>query len=457
MCFSRRGDLFAGAVLLAGSLVGSPALAQSALCPTSFPGQTGIIFQASSCTNSVTGAYSNTALASQSLGELSESATQDATKATMASISDRRAAEAQRCPDGFTRVNGTCQPATSASRFAPEPPPDATWMSMPTTLLAFEPLKPILAKASAAEPTARMAVWTQAYGDYERATGQSPGLGAFSVLALDVKSTTWTGGVVGGVDFTFRNVASGGDGLIVGVLAGYESSHLSLSTASISSDPTSPSGFSTMKAVLLGPATGVYASYFDGGFSTDLAFKVEFFKLNLSFNDLLGFQSDPASGFPPTTVPFSGSGTTRVNNYTTSGNVNYRFPVSGNVWTEPTAGVQYTRSDYASDADQLGLTDGSVLRLQAGARFGVEGTWDAVRMTTVFTGLLYDNVAVSGGALQNAPNPLILADQGKLRAEGILALNFYQGNGVFYLLQADLWGGEGLFAAGGKMGVRVAW
>jgi hypothetical protein len=454
----RSGGFLAAAVLLAGSLVGSPAFAQSALCPTSFPGQKGIIFQASSCTNSVTGAYSNAALASQSLGELAESSTLDATKATMASISDRRAAEVQRCPEGFTRVNGTCQPTTSTSRFAPEPPPYATWMSMPTDLLAFEPMKPILAKAPAAEPTARMAVWTQAYGDYERATGQSPGRGEFSVLGLDVKSTSWTGGVLGGVDFTFRNVASGGDGLIVGVLAGYESSHLSLSTASISSDPISPSGFSTMKAVLSGPATGVYASYFNGGFSTDLAFKVEFFNLNLSFNDLLGFQSAPGPPpFAPTSVPFSGSGTTSVNNYTTSGNVNYRFPVSGQVWTEPTAGIQYTRSNYASDADQLGLADGSVLRLQAGERFGVEGTWDAVRMTTVFTGLLYDNVLVSGGALQNAPNPLILADQGKLRAEGILTLYFYQGNSVSYLLQADLWGGEGLFAAGGKMGVRVAW
>lgn len=212
-----------------------------------------------------------------------------------------------------------------------------------------------------------------------------------------------------------------------------------------------------MNAMLSGPATGVYASYFDGGFSTDLAFKVEFFKLNLSFNDLLGFQSNPAFGFPPTTVPFFGSGTTSVNNYTTSGNVNYRFPVSGHVWTEPTAGILYTLSDYASDADQLGLADGSILRLQTGERFGVEGTWDAVRMTTVFTGLLYDDVLVSGGMLQNAPNPLIIADQGKLRGEGILTLNFYQGDRVSYLLQADLWGGQGLFAAGGKMGVRVAW
>jgi Autotransporter beta-domain len=448
----RSRGVLAASVLLAGSLVGSPVLAQSALCPTSFPGQPGISFQASSCTNGVTGAYSNAALASQSLGELTESSSLDATKAVMGSISDRRTTEARRCPDGFTRVNGICQPVTSPSLFAPEPPPYSTWMSMPTALLVREPTNPILVKAPVAEPTARLAVWTQAYGDYERLTGQSPGLGAFSVLALDVKSTTWTGGVQGGVDLTFRNVAFGGDGLIVGMLAGYESSRLSLSTVSISSNPTTPSGFSTMKAVLSGPATGVYASYFDGGFSTDLAFKVDFFNLNLSFNDLLGF-SAPSS----TTVPFSGSGMTSVNNYTTSGDVNYRFPIGGNVWTEPTVGVRYIRSDYASDAQQLGLADSSVLRLQAGERFGVEGTWDTVRMTTVFTGLLYDNVAVTGGVLQNALNPLILSEQGKLCAEGILALNFYQGNGVSYLLLADLQGGEGLFFFGGKIGVRVAW
>jgi hypothetical protein len=441
-------------MLLTISVGGSPALAQSALCPTSFPGQPGIIFQASSCTNGVTGAYSNAALASQSLGELSQSSTLDDTRATMVSISDRRAAETQRCPDGFTRVNGRCEPTTSTSRFAPEPPLNSTWMSMPTELLAFEPMKPLVAKVPVAEPTARIAIWTQPYGDYERATGQSSGLGEFSVLPLNVKSTTWTGGVLGGVDFTFRNITSGADGLIAGVLVGYESSRLSLSTASISSDPTTPSGFSTMKAALSGPSTGVYTSYFNGDFSMDLALKVEFFNLNISFNDLLGFQSAP--GFPPTTVPFSNSGSTSVNNYITIGNVNYRFPLSRNVWTEPTAGIEYVRSNYASDAELLGLADGSLLRLQAGERFGVDSSWDAVRMTTVLTGLLYDNVVVSGSALQNAPNPLILADQGKLRAEGILTLNFYRGTNLSYLLQANLWGGEGLFAVGGMMGLRIA-
>jgi len=41
-----------------------------------------------------------------------------------------------------------------------------------------------------------MRYFGQRYGDYERATGQSPGLGEFSVLALNVKSTSWTGGLL---------------------------------------------------------------------------------------------------------------------------------------------------------------------------------------------------------------------------------------------------------------------
>jgi hypothetical protein len=452
MCL-LHGSAWAAAAIVAGIFLGSPAQAQNALCPTNFSSQTGISFQGSSCTNNITGAYSNAALASQSLGELSQSSTEDATKATMASISDRRATEQQSCPAGFTRVNGACRPATAVSRFAAEPPA----MTVPDSLLAFAPP---LTKAPLMRPlpeAPHWAVWAQSYGDYERLSGQSPGLGEFSVLALNVVSTTWTGGILGGVDYTLRNVASAGDGLIVGVLAGYEASHVSLTSSSISSDPTSPNGFSTMKAQLYGPAAGVYASYFNGGFSTDLAFKAEFFDLNVSFTDLLGFQSNPAVGFPPTSVPFSGTGTTQLNNYTTSGNVNYRIPMGATTWVEPTAGFQYTISQYAAGADQFGLADGTQLRLQGGSRFGFESAWNGVRMTTVATGLLYDDVLVNGGVLASSPNPLILSDEGKLRVEGILALNFYHGNGVNSFVQADLQGGEGLFGVGGKVGARMAW
>lgn len=80
-----------------------------------------------------------------------------------------------------------------------------------------------------------------------------------------------------------------------------------------------------------------------------------------------------------------------------------------------------------------------------------------MRVTTVLTGLAYDNALVTGGVLANSPNPLILAGEGKLRGEGILAFNLFQGNGVSYLAQADIEGGNGLFGLGGKAGARIAW
>jgi hypothetical protein len=442
--------------MLAGIFLVSPAQAQKALCPASAPagapGQPGIFFEGGECTNGTTGAYSNAALASQSLGELSQSSTQDATRATMASISQRRTSEQQDCPAGSTRVNGACVP-TAASRFAAEPS-DAT---VPDELLAFAPrVTKALAYRPVPEPP-HMAVWAQAYGNYERLSGRGTGLGEFSILALNAESTTRGGGVLGGADYTFRNLGFAGDGLIVGVLAGYEASHLSFTTSSTSSDPTAkPNGFSTMKAQLSGPAAGVYASYFNGRFSTDLAFKAEFYDLNLSFTDLLGFHSVPP-GFPPTQAVFSGSGTTQLNNYTTAGNVNYRIPTGAATWIEPTGGFQYVMSRYASGADQFNLANGELLRLQGGARFGLESIWNGVRVTTVATGLLYDDVLVRGGQLATAPNPLILSQEGKLRAEGIFTLNVYHGNGVNSFVQADLRGGEGLFGATGKVGARVVW
>src|SRR4051812_937858 len=446
--------------VMAAAVAGAhPAVAQKALCPAvapaGAPGQPGIFFEGGECTNGTTGAYSNAALASQSLGELSQSSTQDATRATMASISERRVSEQQSCPAGSIRVNGVCTAASEISRFAAEP--QNSLAAAPDSLLAFAPRVNKAPVYRPAPDAPHMGVWAQAYGNYERLSGRGTGVGEFSILALNVESTTRGGGVLGGADYTFRNLGFAGDGLLVGVLAGYEDSRLSLTSSSISSVPTDkPNGVSTMKAQLAGPAAGVYASYFNGPFSTDLAFKAEFYNLDLSFTDFLGFHAVPP-GFPPTNAVFSGFGAAQLNNYTTAGNVNYRIPTGMSTWIEPTGGLQYVVSRYSSGADQFGLADGELLRLQGGARFGLESIWSGIRVTTVATGLLYDDVLVRGGQLATAPNPLILSTQGKLRAEGILTLNVLHGKGVSSFVQADLRGGEGLFGATGKVGARMVW
>ena len=279
--------------------------------------------------------------------------------AALASISERRSTEQQKCPDGYTRFAGECVPA-AVSRYAADPP-DAIAATMPPSLRAMTAsLNTAAAQPPVPDPP-HWAVWTQGYGDYMRQSGQSLGMGMdFSSTALSANSSTWTGGMLGGANYTLRNVASAGDGLIVGLLIGFEFSDVSLKTSSVTpTDPLRPNGNATYNAHLSGPATGIYASYFNNrGFSTDLAFKAEFYALNLAFTDLLGFEGVP--GFDMTPYQHSGAGSTSRNDYTFTGNVNHRILTSAATWVEPTAGFEYTISQYAAGADQFGLAGGSL-------------------------------------------------------------------------------------------------
>ena len=52
---------------------------------------------------------------------------------------------------------------------------------------------------------------------------------------------------------------------------------------------------------------------------------------------------------------------------------------------------------------------------------------------------------------------LLPSDQGKLRGEGILTLNLDYRNGLSSFASATIYGGEDLFGAGGKAGLRYPW
>jgi hypothetical protein len=461
MSVFEKSLLAGGLGLLASNFGADPAQAQGAFCPASVPVAAGIEMKLGECTNGQWGAFSNAALASQSLSDLSQSSTQESATVAMAGVSSRRTTEAERCPEGSVRIDGTCRRA-AATPFAAESDAPSRFKRTPATaaISAAVPGARAYAAAPPPEPAVRAATWAQAYGDYERRTGSGQGTGEFVTLALNAQSRTTTAGVLGGGDLTFRNLLSANDGFLAGGLTGYVSSDVTVRSSSISADPNRPSGFNTLKARLSGPSAGAYVSYFNGGFSTDLAFKADFLDLNASFNDLLGFSNSATPPLPPVTASFSGSGSTQLNNYTTSGNINYKIALAQNSWIEPTAGFQYTRSDYGSGAANLGLADGTLLRLQGGARWGVESVWNTVGVTTVLTGLLYDNVKITGGALQNdtfGNSPLVISDEGKLRVQGIAALHFNYGNGLTSFVQADIRAGEDLFGAGGKVGVRKVW
>jgi len=213
-----------------------------------------------------------------------------------------------------------------------------------------------------------------------------------------------------------------------------------------------------------GPSAGVFATYFNGGFSVDASLKVDFLRLDERFSDLLPFTANIIGGalLAPATVPFSGSGSTDLTNVTVAANLNYRFPVSTAFWIEPTVGVQYVSTNYDGDAAFLGLDDGHVLRIQGGARFGFSVyEAGATRITATLTTLAYSNVEVSGGFIAGAgfgaSELLGRADEGKVRGQAIAALNIELGNGLSSFVQADVRGGDDLVGYGGRIGLRYEW
>ncbi|MDQ6703880.1 MAG: autotransporter outer membrane beta-barrel domain-containing protein [Pseudomonadota bacterium] len=492
---------------------------QNLFCPQGFSVHNG------SCTSNPgvvdPGGLSQAALASQALSELSQTTTQQTMQEAKKGIEDRLDQERNRCAVGFARVDGACQPITPPVRAEalvepqPAPPPSprlkktkkpkvaairreeehvpavevvrrertearprhATLAPPPAMVCKDQPCAPIPAPIPT-EPAVRFATWTQLYGDHERrsAAGTAlvqvtppPGFATQQAgLDLDVHSQTGTIGFLAGADFTSRGVLYGNDGLIAGAMAGYVSSNLNLQTTATPNTPVSGCagnciGVSHTFAKLTGPSAGLYATYFNGGFSTDVSLKVDALSLNENFDNWVTLFAPGAIN--PTLdrqALVVNGGSTHLLNATVAVNANYRFDLQNNFWIEPTAGVQYTNSSYASDAANLGLADGYLLMVQGGARVGSSSLlWNNVLMTTILTGLAYDDVLVKGGFIAGAGflanNVLVQADEGQVRGRGILALNFDFGQGISSFVQGEAYGGKGLFGAGGRAGVRYVW
>jgi hypothetical protein len=466
--------------------------AQTALCPPGFTVQNG------ACTKGADGAFSGAILASQALSELSETSTQETTRNTIKSIVARREQEEWRCAEGFSRVDGICQPVRPrVSEAAPGVPIVAPAPTAPQEERVLKkakkpkaaavprkeavapapkimrrappppdppPVSPILLPVPI-EPAVRFGTWAQVYGDYEKRDAA----GIASVTAIinsgpignSVQSRTGTVGFLVGGDLTSRNLVFGNDGLIAGVTVGFVSSNLTLNTSSLSLSGAETNGFSRLHANLSGPTAGLYATYFNGEFSSDLILKFDALSLNESFNDLLGFNTD-ATTVPLNPFPFAGSGSVGLLNTTIAGNLNYRFALYPNFWVEPTVGAQYTNSRYGSGAAQLGLETGNLVMVQGGARFGTTTLIDnRILMTTTLTGLAYDDVLVAGGFIPagvfDGQSLLVQSDQGFVRGRGILAFNFDFGDGITSFVQGEVRGGAHLLGAGGKAGVRVQW
>ncbi len=314
------------------------------------------------------------------------------------------------------------------------------------------------------------AVWAQGYLGYDRHKNIAPG------NQENPTRRAVSGGGLIGADWTHVNRGENVNAFQFGVFSGYNETRAKLSKTFFAVNETGappdtlPGGGNTNyfrednKETIDGPFVGTYMAYVKDQWTFDVAFKADFFDLTQS--STLRQRCDDDVG--------TQNGSASVNNYMISANAAHRYLIGDdNKWWEPTVGVRYTITEFGSDPSnsvfrdggvqptgRLGLEDGSALRLQVGARFGdrVELEGGYVLSTTVGT-YLYSDVAISGfesvaGQTGEAVGPV---DEGKLRVLGQLETRLSLGNGLSYMMQAEIRGGGDVLGAAGQLGMRYEW
>lgn len=501
--------VIAGAMSATTLLGAGGAQAQSIFCPTALPsvdpGNGPFALSGGRCTNgnNGTGAFSGAALGSQSLSDLASGSTETTNRAASGTVQDRRQAEQQSRSQPSPRADEEQVPRRTAERVSRQPSAggaprrrmvtETRMVKRGNRMVRTRVLVPAPTYVETAiapyfipiNPTMRMGTFAQGFGDYEERRGRSASSLTYQAgnvtvpLSIDTRSRSTLAGMLGGFDFTTRGLLSAEDGLILGVLGGYIENDVRVTSRILSSDTTTVgNGSSVLNARATGGSVGAFATYFNGPLSLDALYKVDFLNLSERFVDDAAFTrniliNSAFGGNPPTNSIVSGAGSTSLRSHSIVANFNYRIPLYGTMWMEPTAGLQARWIDYGTSAAQLGLADGHAFRLQAGSRFGWDLDYGSVRITPIVTGLAYSDVSVRGGFVEFSQNggfgttttPLGVAgtsvinlrQEGLLRGQGILTLVGDFGNGMTAFVQGDVRGGKDVFGAGGKAGLRYQW
>jgi hypothetical protein len=426
---------------------------------------------------------------------VSASASEASTSQFLELISQRRLQESQACPTGFVRVSGVCQPQTNSKKAAKKKTTAASTADRSSLGMGEADGQPL-----ALDPA--FAVWTEAFADYEKRTG-------------DKKQSQKTIGSVFGFDHTSR---VGGWGVQLGLIGGYTHARRTNDGASRTEtqdanfdvfvrnqvvDPNLPVGppdnqgaifrytlptehtiDSSSEETLNGLNLGFSAAFFRGGFFADFLFKVDFFDLkrvdhvsdtfgrtlNAAFiraNDsfdpgcISTSFSNPAFPYfqildPATTVSSSRDQTT-LRNFTVANSIGQRFELKNGIWFEPSGSIRFAYSDYGNDANILGLKDGYALRLEVG---GKVGSASALNRDTVWINAIgayvYSDVLVNGLVVASTGSSTE-SDEGRLRVRGVVQSRLEFSNGTSVYAEFGARGGEDYWGYGGKLGGRVEW
>jgi hypothetical protein len=273
---------------------------------------------------------------------------------------------------------------------------------------------PILVKAVTppAQPSlVSYSAWGQGTIDYQSRTGTSAG--------FNIGSNTLTAAALAGGNATVQSLTSASDALVLGLLAGDTAASVRNADGST--------------ARVDGPSVGAYGAYVNRGFSIDGTFKTDFLGVDQTVAGLV--------------TPFG------LINYTAAGNVNFKQDL-GSWWYQPTAGISDTRTVWNGGSKAFGMTDGTDVRVQGGARFGSGFDWAGTHFDGTLTLLAYDDVLISGGTLAVATGtPLTPTEQGKVFGQAIGRLEAQLTKNWSASVEGEFRGSTDIYGLAGRIGV----
>jgi hypothetical protein len=150
------------------------------------------------------------------------------------------------------------------------------------------------------------------------------------------------------------------------------------------------------------------------------------------------------------------SSSARVQNFSVTGNAQYKFAVLTNSFIEPTVGFGYTQTSFSDVPVTLDLVNGHTTRVQGGARFGTAWDYNGIHFEPTLLGLVYDDVQITGTPLQTI-NVVAPTEEGKVRGEFDLVLNADFGKGFSGFAEGDVRFGDDLLGGTVKAGLRKQW
>lgn len=313
----------------------------------------------------------------------------------------------------------------------------------------------------------RNAVWARGFVGWDRHSNLAPGQ-----QENPTRNETQGGGMAG-MDWTSHH--SDHQTIQIGIFGGGSADHAGFSDTVFVLPATGDTySRSDNKQNINGGFVGGYLTYRERNWLSDLALKTDIYDLSQKSTLAQLISGGPCGAAGAVGVQ---SGDSSLTSVTVAGNVTNRIRHGENNWIAPTAGFRYSSTFFGSNTSTtnfgataavpapipqlstLGLQDGQALRLQGGVRFG--GQWmgpHGETWETEVSALVYSDVWINGFTFLSTSGGVVTpVDEGKIRGLGQFVTKLNMGNGVSYLLQGEVYGGQDLIGVAGQAGMRVEW